>query len=409
MSKKHKKQEKELQRKEKIERICSLAESINPDTDDIPGEIFILIEWFIERGLEGYVHELLDREDLSDIAFDTILFVLNDVGYNLYIISKDESGGYNQFIVIPFATLIMVTTTKENVKLLPTSLPKTVEHMVDAKVIRRSYGIGNGATVLHDAIFYHSDHIEWQKESSVHNYLKGISVFMSKLSPSIFPLTNEYKRPCEFSESNSDALYVIQRVLCGVVIADINEVTDIEEKLFYREKQNEKYTEHIKQSVYKELIGYGMLPDVTEVCAYPQLLKVWEVPKIAYQLNNKIHLEHEIALAKDKMLKLSEHGKTINPVLYVSYHGNNIIEEIRLAAYIDEVSYDKLFFMYIYTINHKLEEPEDVLDIVDEIATQFNAKIYDINGLLPDERCECCGKKSFRGPAIDQLPTNVVH
>jgi hypothetical protein len=123
-------------------------------------------------------------------------------------------------------------------------------------------------------------------------------------------------------------------------------------------------------------------------------LELFEVPEEAIALHRSMEIESNLARAK------ASEPDIHNPVVYLSFHGEelDIIEEIRIAAYAFPTS-QKPFFTYVWEVVPELEDPDEVAErIIEQIAKPLGASVTVIEGVLPDERCPCCGEKSFRGP-----------
>ena len=99
-------------------------------------------------------------------------------------------------------------------------------------------------------------------------------------------------------------------------------------------------------------------------------------------------------------------------MVYVSTHGtDDTIEEVRIAAYPSRSGKESFFFSYVWEINAEFEDMEDVTHEIGRIAEVLKATVVQVDGLLPDDRCACCDKKTFRGPGSatdDSTPSAVA-
>ncbi|MEW6207334.1 MAG: hypothetical protein AB1631_03140 [Acidobacteriota bacterium] len=376
-------------------RIRALAETAGDD--DLPAELFDEVASLVDQGHDKPIHSLIDNLELSEKTWTAIDYCLQEAGYRLHVWSSPEGKEPEPVIVIPFAVLFSIPVLDEEMKIFPNSLPRTVREASEKRIIRRSLGLGQKPTVYLDNRIYCTDIPHWRQESITRRYLKSFVEYARGKAAKPTPLAVTSKRSARggFGELDIGEVNILHRALCGVVIASENGAGKLEGKLF-----NEMKADHVAELgrlIRAEIASLGLQNEI-DVSVFPHLAELWQVPEIGLQLQRHLHLNIETEVAMQRLLDMVEPGEVIAPVLYASHHGGEeLIREIRLAAYSSEEAKDP-FFTYVWQIAHELEQPEDVSEGVMEIGRLLSARLVMIDGLFPNQRCSDCGGVLFPGP-----------
>ncbi|MEW6733517.1 MAG: hypothetical protein AB1489_19470 [Acidobacteriota bacterium] len=405
--------------RENLAEICQILKSITDET--IPERLWDKVEWMIERGHENLLYQLIEEEELTEEAIDTLEFLLYEIGYRYPITMKstapDNRVEYKQSLMIPFGVIFAVIVRADDINRIPTTLPKTIKEVTEKRLFRQASDLGETPSLLLDAHLYHIDHAEWSQLSSVRRYLEGCLSYLAGLSSTIPPLSSEYKKPpavrfAATGQVNSREIRhsLIMRVLCGVAIAeDGEEASEVEEILFDEDKQSniskvQDAYQQIEDIITAELESLG-ISDEMSVFIYPQLLDLKDIPQVGLSLYRRLPLQ--IAL-ESALQELDTSEITDSALLYVSYHGNyNQVEEIRLAAY--QSTTNSAFFRYIWPIEYEIDSVEEVTDTILDVANQLDARIMLVDGLIANDRCSECGEPTFFGPGDQQIHDHQDH
>lgn len=403
---------KSSQAEKKLLEIRQIAKAVEDDVDDLPLKLWDLIQWMVENKKESLIREMMLTEELPDAGIFALDFVLKDIGYryplSLPIKGKKGKTHLEEFELIPFAILLLVPVADEKLSRVPTKLLKTIEKLTKDKILRKAFLLDERPAIVLDPHLYHVDHEEWLQESSVMQYLDNYTGFLSNLSPVLLPLTEEYKRPSVVSRENiaPDVPHfcLVMRVLCGAVLAHEEEALDVEEQLFEgtdiesesKLETKQKAWEKIEEIVVKEFEQHGIdLPHGMFI--NPSPVELWDIPHVSISLSRILPLQLELHNAIAQLVAEADDGEIFTPTLYVSQHGQeDQIEEIRLAAYSDPNQ--GAFFRYVWVINPELDDPEDVANTVISIASELEAEVIAVEGLMPKDYCLDCGEALFYGP-----------
>ncbi len=404
---------KSSQAEKKLSEIREIAQNIADDASDLPLKLWDLVQWMVENKKESLMREMMLTEELPDAAIFALDFILKDIGYRypLSLRIKGKKGKYNleEFELIPFAILLLFPVADEKLDLVPTKLLKTIDKLTKDKILRKAFQLNESPGVVLDPYLYHVDHDEWLQESSVMQYLDNYSKFLSNIKSNISPLTEDYKRPSIVSRENISPdvphFCLVMRVLCGAILAGEEEALDVEEQLFEsadsiesdsKLEARQKAWEKIEEIVVKEFEQHGIeLPHGMFI--NPSAVELWDIPHVSISLSRILPLQLELHNAIAKLVAEADDGEIFTPTLYVSQHGqNDQIEEIRLAAYSDPAQ--GAFFRYVWVINPELDDPDDVASTIVSIASELEAEVVGVEGLMPKDYCSDCGEAFFYGP-----------
>jgi hypothetical protein len=389
--------------REKIDLIGKIIGSL--DEQEVPIELFEAVGWLVERGHEDMIYDLIESEQLDQETSELLAFILRDTAYRHPIIttlkSPDGKVEHRQAEMIPFGIVFAIAVREMDLRRIPQTLPKTIERAAEARIFRRACGLGEGPSVLIDSRLYHLDHIEWTKESAVQAYLRGWFGHLTGSDSSIQPLSPEYGKRSTFDpdlygqEQNlSDRYCLLARVMCAIAIID-DEDEDLEKRLFDEVDGEElmpdqrQAWDELEDLILDELRENG-IGAASGVFLYPQAIELDEVPHTGLLMYRMIPLQKALENSLDELLASAPEGVAINPLLYVSQHGDQNIEEIRLAAYTGGRS--DPFFCYTWEIDPLVDDVEDVTEIIIDVASKLQAKIVTVEGLLANDRCQECGE-----------------
>lgn len=388
-----------------LEKIRLAAEALEEGDYSVEFDDDIL--WMVEQGLEWKVYELMDETEFEEETYDALEFALHEAGYRLYLpdanlsdrIPSDE--GESPATLIPFAFIFAVPVLIEDAEDFPAHIPKAIKHISQKRIIRRMLDLEETDSVMLDNRLYRVDHNEWRRESAARRYIVSMLSHVKRKEMRFSPLARDYKRSAGIGgRLELDKISILQRVICGAVLAsegaDEDRDMDVEERLFGEREdgQFDELARVIKKELNAQATGAGF-----DVFILPRFVELDEVPECGLQLQRSIHISLEIERAMQTLLEIAPSGEVIEPLLYVSRHGeDDLVSELRLAAYARESEDEDPFFTYIWEVAHELEDPEEVSETIVDISKQLNARILVVDDLLPDERCGDCGEKLFQGP-----------
>ncbi len=404
---KGKKKEKEDSAKRVLERIRRSAALLKKG--DYPDELFDDVLWMVERGLEEKVYQLIEEEEYDEEVLDVLAMALHEAGYRLYLsfvpASKQEKASVREeipAIMIPFAIIFAVPVLIGEAASFPTELPLTIKRAAEDRIIRDALGLDEGGSIFLDDRLYRVDHTEWRQESAAREYLNSLASYLTKSKKKFPPLAADYNDPPQFHGDpyQLERMSIIQRAVCGAVLT--NQGEEGEEALEFEDHifgESEEGRFDALGNLIKEELASHMAGPEFDVFVYPYLVELNEVPESGLQLQRTIQISLETERAMQNLLEMAPPGEVIEPLLYVSRHGGDeVVEEIRLAAYGREAEDEEPFFTFVWEIVHELEDPEDVSEAIVEISKQLNAKILLVEEILSDERCDDCGAKLYHGP-----------
>jgi hypothetical protein len=405
-----------------LDRIRELTLKIEDTEEDLPTELWDLVEWMVEEKAEKLIREMMVKEELPSAGLFALDFILKDIGYRLpaSLPIKNAKGKVKmqEFELIPFAILLLLPIPEEKLSNIPTTLPKSVEKLSRDKILRKALQLDDRPTLLLDEHLYHIDHNEWIEESSVVKYLENYCDYTTQTITKLPPLTEDYKRPSVSSRNqNIEALNqfcLVMRVLCGVVIAADEDSLEIEEQLFEHadEEENEKALEKrekawkkLEECIVKEFKEHDI--DLsTGLFVNPVAIELWDVPQVSMSLGRMLPLQIELHNAIVQLTSENSEDELFSPSLYISQHGeNDTVEQLRIAAYGDPAQ--PAFFRYVWEIDDEMDDPEDVASAIMAIATELEAEVVFVEGLLPKDTCPDCGEPLFYGPGEDKEA--VIH
>ncbi|MBL8194938.1 MAG: hypothetical protein JNM06_14165 [Blastocatellia bacterium] len=407
---------------ENLAKIYKLALTIEDESDDLPLELWDLVQWMVENKKESLVREIMNNEDLSETAFDSLDFILKDVGYRypavLPVMGSKGKAKMEEFELIPFAISFLVPIPEEKLSKVPATIPKVVNKLLEEKIIRKALGLNDKPFILLDPHLYHVDHEEWLQESAVMEYLQGYLAYFSQSTTNLSPLTKNYKKPSVISQTEiSDDVpqyCLLMRVLCGVVLASEEDAIELEEELFDFEemeltekalKTREKAWEKVEKALVKEFEHNGIeLP--SGIFVNPSAIELWDIPRLGSSLGRILPLQIDLHNAIAQLLTETNGEELFTPQIFLSLHGEDeSVEEVRLALYSD--TNKPAFFHYLWTINPDLDDPEDISTAIVAIASEIEAEVTVLEGILPKTYCSDCGEPLFYGPGEDSVA--VIH
>ena len=400
MSKRHK--QRATQETQAAERLLSIRRSVAllNEEDDIPPGLFTHVEWFVTRGLEQQLHDLLEGPTLSEIAAENLGFVLSKVGYRLAFLAKtDQRPTPEEYILMPFAILFSAMVLPGTQLLM--AMSKVTYDVIQPKLLRETLALDEGIGVFLDPHLYRVDLPEWRKESVVQRYLKSLRGAIAQATGFFTPLTKDFSSPDRptasvVTDPGAETFSVITRVLIGAVYVPSDKIKSTEDKLFLCEEEPKYSFDKIAELLQRELTAQlGPVPEVA-VAFHP--IELGDVPPAGGAFRRMAEIDAALSTAVESLRHLSSIASRA-PVLYVSTHGTDgTVDEIRIAAYPSDKGGEAFFFSYVWEINEEFESAEDVTDEIARIAGALHATILQVDGLLPDERCACCEKKTFHGP-----------
>lgn len=407
---------------ENLSKIYKLALTIEDESDDLPLELWDLVQWMVENKKESLVREIMSNEDLSESATDALDFILKDAGYRypaeLPVMGSKGKTKWEEFELIPFAISFLVPIPEEKLSKVPTMIPKVVNKLTEEKTIRKALGLNDHPGIVLDPHLYHVDHEEWIQESTVREYLKGHLAYLTQSTTTLSPLTKNYKKPSVISKTeitnNVPQYCLLMRVLCGVVLASEEDSIELEEELFDFEeteatekvlKAREKAWEKLEKALVKEFEHNGIeLP--SGIFVNPSAIELWDIPRLGSSLGRILPLQIDLHNAIAQLLTETNGEELFTPQIFLSLHGEGeSIEEVRLALYSDPTK--PAFFHYVWTINPDLDDPEDISTAIVAIANEIEAEVMVLEGMLPKTYCSDCGEPLFYGPGEDSAA--VVH
>ena len=232
---------------------------------------------------------------------------------------------------------------------------------------------------------YPIDRFEWSSESQVRSYLKCVLNHTQGISPTVLPLIGDYTKKPGYSglppaPDNKDSAIVGIRALCSCVIADIGDANRADENLFEMvESIDDSWTKDLKEILEHDLMQKGITNP--QISVFPLPCQLYEVPKTGHRIHRDFKIDLMIEAAKSKLLKISEHGVPLQPVIYISdIVEDGIVTEIKLRGYAGDNRKDA-FFQYDHIVAHQWEKPGDVLALINDIVGQLGAiPIYLQNG-----------------------------
>ena len=389
-----------------MERIRRATKEINIGGE--PSGFFSDVLWMVEHGLEWKIYQLMDEEGFEEETYAALDFALHEAGYRLYTLNpfrpsrtESDDGEEPEAVVIGFAFIFAVPILIEDARNFPTRIPKTIRRASKERIIRQILGLDESDSVFLDDRLYRVDHYEWRRESAARQYMTSMASHVKDPDMRFQPLARDYKRAAGFAgRLDLDKISILQRVVCGAVMVgegvyDEKE-SEVEDSLF--EEREEGELDELARLIKEELAMHLTGPEL-DVFILPRFVELDEVPESGLHLQRSIHISLEIERAMQTLLETVPSGEIIEPLLYVSRHGEtDMVEELRLAAYAREGEDEDPFFTYVWEVVHDLEDPEEVSETIVDISKQLNARILLVDDLLPDERCGDCGAKLFQGP-----------
>lgn len=396
-----------------------ISEWINQidDYEDIPESLWLAVEWMIDNRQEKRLYNLLEDDELTDTGFDMLTFLLEDIGYRFGVTvqTKGQSGRQRitELEFIPLAIVFAALVPIDEINSIPTELPETVAHLIKEKFLRRICDIDDQHSINFDTRLYHVDHKEWGEESAVRAYIKSHFQFLTGSMADIVPLSNDYEKISltrminhHKEEEDKEGYVLFLRAFCATVTVEgEEEALEVEDRLFgynretadeKQERQSENIWQELEESIAGEIEDAG-ISNIPQVFIYPTPVEFWDVPKIALMMQRNISLRISMEEALDELLANHSGTEPITPSLYVSHHGNDgDIQEVRVAAYADVSS--PPFFTYVWQVDPSYDEPDEIANMIIDIAGELQANMVLVNGLLPCDYCPDCGEPVFRGP-----------
>jgi hypothetical protein len=284
---------------------------------------------------------------------------------------------------------------------LPDQISAATKQAITTKAIHRLLGCDSDTKVVLDPHLYHIDEPEWRTASITRRYLKSIAASVSRNQRRFGRLVPPVTESSIF-EASFDSGIVFQRVICGAVVvrSDPDCVAGLVAQMFEwggSENGVSRFRE-VAELIRRDLESQGVETH-SLVFVYPAVLELWEVPEEGVRLLRGADLSFGVDIAMARLLESTPSGETVDPVLYVSAHGlEGVVEELRLAAYASEGAAEA-FFTFDWELLPELEDPDDVVGSIREVATLLKARPLWIEGLLEDARCEECGAKLYCGPS----------
>lgn len=405
-----------------LSRIRQITLKIEDTEEDLPTELWDLVEWMVEHKAEKLIREMMLDEEFPTAGLFALDFILKDIGYRFpaTLPVKNAKGKVKmeEFELIPFAILFLLPVSEEKLSSVPTTLPKSVEKLSRDKILRKALQLDDRPSVIIDPHLYHVDHDEWIQESTVVEYLENYCSYVTQTISELPPLAKDYNRtPVSTRNENVGELAqfcLVMRVLCGVVIAEEEDSLDIEEQLFEHSDEDdnkkalekkEKAWKKVEECIAKEFKDHG-IDLASGMFVNPVAVELWDIPHISMSLGRMLPLQIELHNAILQLTSQNPEDELFSPSLYISQHGENeTIEQLRIAAYGDPEQ--PAFFRYVWEIDNEIDDPEDVANAIMAIATELEAEVIVVEGLLPKDNCPDCGEPLFYGPGEDKEA--VIH
>ena len=393
-----------------VDRIRSNSLAINADS--FPAELLDDVRWVVDRGLEKRVWELLE-EDLPEESSRGIVFALRLAASRLTLLGSRDTKGeeieeLQPMVIIPFAILFSATFLAGEAAQFPIELPDSIGRAVESGLMHQALGAPDDITVFVDPRLYQPQHHEWLRPSATRRYLKSIAEHLPWPATPVAPLSSGYKLRLQPGPL-PDAVGLCQRLICGAIVTAVGEeghsLAEASELLFGdREDESgvmeEKFRE-LNRLIEDELAVRCLMTEST-VLTNPTPIELWDVPRFVFQVQRTVSLGVALEMALEGFRETEASQRELKSSVYVSMHGSEEnLKEFRFAAYlVDEKGTEEEgpFFSYAWEVAFELEEPEDIDEAIEDIADQLNASVTMVEALLPDERCEYCGARFFRGP-----------
>ena len=393
-----------------IDRIRSSALRTNADSGSV--ELLDDVTWIVDRGLEKKIWMLLE-EDLPEDGYEAIVFATKLAASRFTLLgtagpeAAREIDELQPMVIIPFAILFSASFLSGEAGQFPTSLRDSIGRAVESGLIHQALGMPRDITVFCDPRLYQPQHHEWLQPSATRRYLKSIAEQLTDPTIDVAPLITDYKvtlRPGDLP----DEVDLCQRLICGAIVTPVGEegrsLSEAGELLFGdrdgESSVKEERFQELNRLIEEELAGRCLMTEST-VLVNPTAIELWDVPRFVFLVQRTVSLGLAIEMALEG-LRETEPDREIKSALYISMHGaEESLSEFRFAAYlVDErgIEEEAPFFNYAWEIAFEVEEPEDINEATADIAAQLNASVNMVEGLLPDERCEYCEARFFRGP-----------
>lgn len=393
-----------------LARIRSLSLSANEDGGGI--QLLEDVTWMVDRRLEDRVLKLLE-EDLPEESCNTIVWALRVTATRLTLLGiQDASEEPQPLVLIPFAILLHFSFLAGEAAQFPTELNESASRAMEEELIQQALGLPDDVTVFVDPRLYQPQHEEWLRPSATRRYLKSIVEHLEEPATPVTPLISEYKQRQLFRDEDDllpDEVGVCQGLICGGIITRLGEGGEALErvgKLLFGDPDDESDVdeerfEEFTRLIEDELAGRCLMTTFT-VMVNTVPIELWDVPRFVFQVQRSVSLGLAIEMALEGFREGESTGRDLKSALYVSLHGSEeTVQEIRYAAYLVDdngTEEEAPFFSYVWEIVFAVEAPEDIDEATGDIAAQLNASVNMVAGLLPDETCEHCGSKLFRGP-----------
>ncbi|MBL8150185.1 MAG: hypothetical protein JNN15_09700 [Blastocatellia bacterium] len=151
----------------------------------------------------------------------------------------------------------------------------------------------------------------------------------------------------------------------------------------------------LEEVIYSEFEAAG-IENIPPIFVFNQPLEFWNVPRMAIILQKSLSLRMNLENALTELLMTGRLDEDSRPLLYISYHGQNQeLDEIHIASYTDDG--ELKFFSHVWHIDREYDDPEEVSDLLIDIANQLNARLFVVDGLI-EKKNDDDGQPIFFGP-----------
>ncbi len=319
-----------------------LLEDQEKDTSKPLGQLFYIVDWLVNKRASDRIEDILYC-NISEREIEIIKYVITETVYRLECPTDNEEG----ITITPFAIPIAIIAPiayKSKLESL-TSLPKTAMDTASSKLIRNGLNLGAEPTILLDNRLWRSDIQEWKQHTAVRDYLIGIALYLSKISPVIRPLTAIKRTKIKMNNQHDEnKFYLITRSFTGAVISNDDE---IDLALFgYNRVENLPdgvdppemvFMNEFALTCKHELENLGIKnADVLPISPWP--LELWQVPEETLHFQRVLDIQQQATHAVKKLGGAPRNGSLEIVLLPDEEH----MIDIKLLAY-EEHALDTLY------------------------------------------------------------------
>jgi len=299
----------------RLDRIRTLA--LTPGVgEDLPDQLFEDVAWLVARGRDRAVSRLLADLALPEEGRDVLELALEEAGYRLPAVLKNQDGSFQPGWLIPFA-LLTVLTVGSRPSALPVGLSQdAIDRLTEGRLLRQVLRVGEDPLLVIDGRLYRIDHEAWLRPSVVRSYLERVLWFGAGLAGGVPPLFRSSPDPPGWTvlqrmESGQLVFVAIRALIGGALAPEGEPAIRLEERLFGETLPPEAF-HPIEGLLAGELEAAGCQPVVPPSLIGP--VELYDVPATGLDTNNAVlaaTMDLDLETVHDRIERLWEAIDTI--------------------------------------------------------------------------------------------------